>query len=104
MSELEATLWFHLRAANLDGLFRREFRFSSTRKWRFDFACPQKLIAIECEGATWAAGRHNRGGGFEKDCEKYAEAALMGYRVFRFTRKMIEDGRALDYIEKALER
>src|ERR1019366_6287530 len=100
-SELETILAFHLRAAKLDGLFLREFRFHSLRRWRFDFACPQKLLAVECEGGTYSGGRHTRGAGFESDCEKYAEAVLMGYRVLRFTRKMIIDGRALAYIEKA---
>lgn len=101
-SDLETILAFHLKAAKLDGLFLREFRFHSLRKWRFDFAYPQKLLAVEVDGGTWAGGRHNRGKGYEADCVKYNEAALIGWRILRFTGAMVIDGRALDYIEKAL--
>ncbi|UCC53812.1 MAG: hypothetical protein JSV68_07520 [Anaerolineaceae bacterium] len=39
---------------------------------------------------------------FEKDCEKYNEAALYGWTVIRVTPKMISDGRAIDWLERAL--
>ena len=80
----------------------REYRFHPTRKWRFDFAWPDSKVAAEVEGATWANGRHTRGSGVELDCEKYAEANLLGWHVYRFTGKMVSDGRAIDYIERAL--
>jgi hypothetical protein len=62
---------------------------------------PARLLAVECEGGTWSEGRHVRGGGFEGDCEKYSEAALDGWRVLRVTTTMIDDGRALYFIERA---
>lgn len=70
----------------------REYRFYSDRLWRFDFAYPDRKIAIEVEGGTWTGGRHTRGRGFEGDCEKYNTAELLGWRVFRFTTGMIERG------------
>ena len=51
---------------------------------------------------TWTRGRHTRGRGFTADCEKYAEAALQGWTVLRFTRQQIESGYALECAEKAL--
>lgn len=63
----------------------REYRFHPVRKWRFDFAFPDHKIAIECEGAVWVSGRHTRGAGFIKDSEKYNEAAIMGWRVLKYT-------------------
>ena len=78
----------------------REFRFSDKRRWRFDFAVPKIFLAVEIEGGTWANGRHNRGKGYEADCEKYAEAMIRGWRVFRFTTKMILDGRARSMIRR----
>lgn len=41
------------------------------------------------EGGTWSQGRHTRGQGYKQDCIKYNIAALLGYRVFRFTADML---------------
>lgn len=72
------------------------------RAWRFDFAWPQYRLAVECEGGTWSGGRHTRGDGFEKDTEKYSEAAIQGWLVIRVTGDQIDDGRALALVERAL--
>ena len=61
----------------------REHRFMASRRWRFDFAHPQTLTAIEIEGGTWTGGRHTRGSGFVADAEKYNAAAIAGWMVFR---------------------
>lgn len=99
MSDAEETLAFHLRALKIP--YERETRFDPPRKWRFDFTIGEDL-AIEVEGGTWQAGRHTRGSGFEQDCEKYNRATLLGWRILRFTTRMIEDGRALKTIEEAI--
>lgn len=62
-----------------------EHRFHDTRKWRFDFADPDALIALEVEGGVHTQGRHTRGKGFLADMEKYNTAVSMGWRVFRTT-------------------
>lgn len=62
-----------------------EYRFHPTRRWRFDIAWPDKMLAIEIEGGAWIAGRHNRPAGYIKDMDKYNEAALLGWRVLRYT-------------------
>ena len=67
----------------------REYRFDKVRKWRFDFAFPTQKIAVEIEGGTFGKSRHTTGTGYSADCEKYNAAALLGWRVFRFTGKMI---------------
>lgn len=101
-SDLEETLAGQLRKAG-ESRFEREFRFHPTRRWRFDFAWPGHLVACEVEGGTWSGGRHTRGKGYESDCEKYNEAALLGWLVVRFPRSMILDGRALATVQRALD-
>jgi very-short-patch-repair endonuclease len=99
-SELEETLALLIRVEGLPEP-EREYRFCE-RRWRFDFAYPEQKIGIECEGGTWAGGRHTRGSGFEKDCEKYNQAAIMGWKVLRFTKGMIDDGTAIETIKAVL--
>jgi very-short-patch-repair endonuclease len=103
LSRLEEELALTIRAHGLPAP-EREVRFHPTRRWRFDFAWPDRMIAVECEGGTSAPGRsrHGWGSGFESDCEKYNEAALRGWTVLRFTMAMIQDGRAVATIDRAL--
>lgn len=79
-----------------------ELKFHPTRRWRFDFAWPAQMVACEVEGGTRQGGRHNRHDGFEADCEKYSEAAILGWRVVRVTADMVHDGRAIDLVTRAL--
>ena len=83
---------------------QREFLFHRKRKWRFDLAWPELLIAVEVEGGVWTGGRHVRGQGYEGDCEKYNEAQLAGWMVLRFTPGMMKRGKANLVIEKAIRR
>ena len=101
-SRLEELMSLHLRAAGIPEP-EREYRFAPPRRFRFDFAWPALMLACECEGATFSGGRHTRGKGFQKDCEKYNLAVLGGWSVLRFDAQMIQSGEALATIEKALD-
>ena len=81
-----------------------EYRFCVDRKWRFDFAFVKYKIAVEQEGGIWIGGRHNRPIGFQKDLEKYNQAALEGWKVFRFTPAQFGNGEAGVYIENLFEK
>lgn len=68
-----------------------EYAFAApARRWRFDFAHVASRVAVELDGGTWAGGRHTRGAGFAKDCEKFNVAAQLGWRVFRLTPQMLK--------------
>lgn len=84
-------------------LWQREFRFHPQRMWRFDLCQPDLKLAVEVEGGSWVAGRHNRGRGFEQDAEKYAEATIAGYSVLRVTTAMVQDGRALLFVDRFIQ-
>lgn len=80
-----------------------EMRFHPTRRWRFDYAWPECLLAVEVDGAIFVAGRHTRGVGVEKDMEKFAEAMLAGWRVLRVSTGQVRSGQALTWIQRALK-
>lgn len=81
----------------------REYRFHPVRRWRFDLAWPALKLAAEVEGGTFVAGRHSRGAGYRKDCEKYNAAVIdCGWQVVRFDSTLVRDGSALATLERAL--
>lgn len=100
-SDLEEDLAYQIYVAGLPEP-EREFIFHPTRKWRFDFAWPEMLLAGEVEGGVWSGGRHTRGQGFIDDCEKYNEAASLGWTVLRFPAIVITDGRALGWLGRII--
>jgi very-short-patch-repair endonuclease len=107
-SSLERELAMMIKLASLPEP-QREYRFEEHRgpkgrlaHYRFDFAWPDKMLAVECEGGIWRGGRHVTGAGFEKDARKYNMAVLLGWRVLRFTSSMISEGEAIQVIRSAL--
>lgn len=67
-----------------------EFVFHPVRDWRFDYAWPAAKVAVEMEGGTFKRGgrsRHTTAVGHHEDCNKYNEAALLGWCVLRYTAK-----------------
>ena len=80
----------------------KEYRFHSTRKWRFDYAIPEHKIAIEVEGGVWTGGRHTSPQGFLGDMEKYNTATVMGWRVLRTTPDKLLTNETLAMIRKSM--
>jgi len=81
-----------------------EYKFLSDRNFRFDFAWPEKKIALEVEGGTWTISRHTTGKGFEADCLKYNLAAVEGWRIIRATSEHVKTGSALVWLEAILNK
>lgn len=92
VSKLEARLVDDLAAAGLP-VPVREFRFWPGRRFRFDLAWPDRMLAAECEGGAFSGGRHTTGAGMTGDNEKYNEATLRGWKVLKFTPPMIRTKR-----------
>lgn len=90
-SDLEAAFdtWLRRLAPDLPPP-AHEWRFAPPRRWRFDRAFVERRLAVELEGGVWAGGRHTRPAGYEADCAKYNCATVEGWRVLRFTAKMLE--------------
>lgn len=79
-----------------------EHRFAPPRRWRFDLAFVAQKLAVEIDGGVWTQGRHTRGTGYVKDCEKFAHAAILGWRVMRVVPQQVKNGQAIRWIEAAL--
>ena len=82
-----------------------EWQFAKAigRKWRFDLAYPDRMLAIEVDGGVWTSGRHTRGSGFVKDLEKFNQAAIDGWKVLRYAGVHIDSGWAVAEIERVLK-
>jgi very-short-patch-repair endonuclease len=80
----------------------RELRPFAGRQFRYDFAWPDRLLAVEVDGGVWMKGKHARGAGIQRDCEKSVLGWEAGWRVMRVTPELVESGRALQALEAVL--
>ena len=103
-SHLEQRLFNEILATSHLLVPVREYRFSPDRRWRFDFAWPCSMVAVEVEGGTYhrSHSRHTSGTGFHDDCIKYNAAVLLGWKVLRFDSHHIRSGMAIELIRKVL--
>jgi len=79
-----------------------ELKFHPVRKWRFDWAWPDLRAALELNGGTFTGGRHIRGIGYERDCEKIAVAMTMGWAVLSVTTRQFRSGVAFQWLDDIL--
>ena len=94
------------KLAHLNGFMAgwvAEYRFHPTRRWRFDFANLERMIAVEVEGGVWTGGRHTRGKGFEGDIEKYNCGVALGWRILRTTPANFYKSALLDLISSTVD-
>lgn len=84
---LDTISWTILKWSQEKGLtLMEEYRFHETRKWRFDKALPEVMIAVEFEGGIYIPnGSHKNMDRFHRDTEKYNAATAMGWLVIRLT-------------------
>lgn len=98
----------------------QELRFHHTRRWRFDYAWPELMLAVEVEGGIFThrrgtfvdkkgkvrkkQSRHLTIKGFEEDAIKYANAEILGWHVMRFSTRQCKNGVAIDLIKEYIEK
>lgn len=80
-----------------------EYRFSETRKFRFDFCNPDAMVAIELQGGIWVNGGHSTGAGISSDYEKINHAQSLGWQVFLLTADNYHDLAQLAAIARCIE-
>jgi very-short-patch-repair endonuclease len=89
----------YLRIPGLDWRSQYEF-LRPDRKYRADFAELTHRLLVEVQGGSWISGAHSRGGGYERDCVRMAEATIAGWTILYVTGDMVNDGRALVLVER----
>ena len=80
-----------------------EYRFWPGRKVQFDYAWPERLLALEVEGGVYTGGAHGSVTGILRDVEKYSEAAARGWRILRVLPKTLATKTTATLIRRALE-
>jgi len=81
---------------------KAEYRFLKKRRFRFDFAWPDRMIAMEVEGGVWSGGRHTRGKVYSRDLENYNLVILRGWKVYRFTTQDVTSGTSISFMKNIL--
>ena len=66
-------------------VLEEEYKFHAERKFRFDWAIPGIMVAVEYEGLMSDKSGHTTITGYTKDTEKYNLAQSGGWKVLRFT-------------------
>jgi hypothetical protein len=94
-------------AKGVDGVTRfKPGKTDRAPQWRFDFAWPAHMIAVEYQGVNvrMVDGQMRTSGGhadvqhLRKQHEKHAWATVLGWRVLYFERDMVHKGYAVDML------
>lgn len=97
--QIDGKTFINLFLISLNVDFVNELQFSDGRKFRFDWAIKEHLIAIEYEGLMSEKSRHTTKQGYSTDTTKYNLAIQEGWKVYRYTaltfENIIEDLRYL---------
>jgi hypothetical protein len=103
-SKLEEQLAYMVHCVGLPEP-KTQYRLPETpdRRYAWDFAFVNERLLVDVQGGTWMPkGGHNTGGAIERDCEKMVLGVLSGYRVMFVTALQVRDGRAVQWIDRAL--
>lgn len=103
-SALESQLAYMIRCVGLpEPVIQYRLPETPKRRYMWDFCWPCERLLVDVQGGTWMPkSGHNTGGAIERDCEKMALGTLNGYRVMFVTGLQVKDGRAVQWIERAL--
>ena len=99
-SRLEILFEQHIADAGLPMPEYIQYKFHPTRKWTSDFCYYKLHLLVEVEGGTWVGGHQKER--FLTDCEKYAEAQILGWRVLRIPGTWVHDGTGVQYLARLI--
>jgi len=102
MSELETQFLQQVKAARLPEPVT-QFKFHPEREFKADFCWPDIGLIVEIDGGGHMGGRHNREAGRTRDCQRDAEATLLGFTVYRCTSSLVRSGKAIKTTELIID-
>lgn len=73
---------------------------SGAQRWRWDAADEARMVAVEYSG--FGPG-HQWNKGVTRDYEKITEGQLCGWTVVVCNSEIVNSGKCMDYVERALE-
>jgi hypothetical protein len=99
-SSLEVLMMQEIVLAGLCEGMIREHAFHDKRKWRIDFAWPERKIGVEVHGGIWQgkSGGHTSGKGRMRDMEKMNEAKILGWKIIEVCSEHIKSGKAIEWL------
>jgi len=97
-SALEAKFVWQMKVTNVP-TWVEEYRFDPLRRWRFDFAWPALMLAVEIDGGEYIQGRHFRPRGVAADLEKMLAADRQGWTVLHYLGSDVKSGHAIADLE-----
>ncbi len=95
-SKIEEMLAEQIAAAGLPAPVR-EFKYVHGRRFRLDFAWPDRMIGVEVQGMVHRIKKR-----FEADIEKRALGLLAGWRIMEVSGASIRSGQAVKWIGEML--
>lgn len=80
--DMNLQLWSNDHALTLE----MEYRFCQDRRWRFDYAWPAIMLALEYNGGIFMQkSGHSNMKGLHRDSEKINRATVLGWKVLQVT-------------------
>lgn len=80
-----------------------QYRWHPTRKYRADFAFPEKRVIVEVQGTRSYKSRHLTPTGYHQDAIKMCEAQIMGWKYLYIDSMFDKDwASAVKIVERAL--
>lgn len=101
--ELELKVSRQLSMANIPP-WETQLRFKPPRLWRFDFAWPEHMVALEVNGGTFMSGKnkHTNGARLHGEYEKLNAAQTLGWVVLQCDAKHVSKGEVVTFVFDAL--
>lgn len=84
--------------------WQTEYKFHPDRRYRFDFANVDRMIAVEVNGGQWTKSGHSTGRGLQRDAEKLNLAQSLGWTVYVLTTSMLHKREAAGHVGKIMSR